>query len=260
MGNIRDRLYVATFCDRYIEAIRDFGVGMEINHTCISENLDEDGDKREKLIRDISSDIEESGAQRIILHGPFTEIIPAAIDPLMRDMGMKRLKQGYDVAKHFGIRKMVVHNGWLPYMYFKSYQAEKGAEFWQKFMENKGREFILAVENFLEDEPLMIRDMMERIEDPRIRLCLDVGHANCMSSPRYGVEDWIRELGPYITHFHLHNNDGRSDTHNGFTDGTLDMEEVIGCAESCCPGDVTYTIEAHPAYECLELLAEKNLI
>ena len=50
MRNIRDRLYIATFCEKYREAIKDFGVGMEINHTCISHLLDEEGDKRQKLL------------------------------------------------------------------------------------------------------------------------------------------------------------------------------------------------------------------
>ena len=65
---------------------------------------------------------------------------------------------------------------------------------------------------------------MEKVTDPRVRICLDVGHAHAMTLPEYKVLDWIRILGPYITHFHLHNNDGTGDQHRALGDGTLDMK------------------------------------
>ena len=260
MRNIKDKLYVATFCEKYREAIKEFGVGMEINHTCISHLLDEEDGKRQKLLDNITRDINISEAKRVMIHGPFTEIIPAAIDHKMRAMGMLRVKQAYDVAEYFGLKKMVVHNGWIPFMYFKSYQAEKGAEFWQELMQDKPSDFILAVENVLEDEPLMMKEMMDKITDKRIRICLDVGHANAASVDEYKVLDWLKVLGPYITHFHLHNNDGTGDTHSAFDEGTMDMKEVLQGIEDYCSEDVTYTIEARKAHECLEWLADKGFI
>ena len=195
-----------------------------------------------------------------MIHGPFTEIIPAAIDHRFRELGMKRVNQAYDVAAHFGLKKMVVHTGWMPFMYFKSYQAEKGAEFWQEFMADKPSDFILAVENVLDDEPEMIKEMMEKVTDPRVRICLDVGHAHAMTLPEYKVLDWIRILGPYITHFHLHNNDGTGDQHRALGDGTLDMKETLLAIEDCCPEDVTYTIETRKAIESLDWLGDNGFI
>ena len=34
-------------------------------------------------------------------------------------------------------------------------------------------------------------------------------------------------LAPYIGHFHLHNNDGTSDAHLGFTEGSLDFYTLM---------------------------------
>ena len=260
MRNIKDRLYIATFCEKYREAIKDFGVGMEINHTCISHLLDEEGDKRQKLLDNIERDIKASEAKRVMIHGPFTEIIPAAIDHKMRDLGMLRVNQAYDVAEHFGLKKMVVHTGWMPFMYFKSYQAEKGAEFWQEFMEGKAPDFTLAVENVLDDEPYMMKDMMDKITDQRIRICLDIGHAHAVTLDEYKVLDWLKVLGPYITHFHLHNNDGTGDSHSAFDEGTLDIRETLLAIEEYCPEDVTYTIEARKAIDCLNWLGDKGFI
>ncbi|MBR5229312.1 MAG: sugar phosphate isomerase/epimerase [Firmicutes bacterium] len=249
----RDRLYAATFSDNFTEAIKDFGCGMEINHTCISELLDD----IPQLVRNISSDIEKTGADRLILHGPFTEIHPAAIDHRARTMGMDRLNEAYEVCTRLGIKKMVVHTGWMPFIYFKNWQAEKGAEFWQKFMEDKASDFTICIENVLEDEPFMLLDMMNQIRDPRIKLCLDIGHAHAMTSSEIPVEKWIEVLGPYISHFHLHNNDGSGDAHRPFGEGTMDMPRILQTIDNYCPEDATMTIEARQCLPCLRWLKAK---
>ena len=258
MSNIRSRLYVSTFTENSIENIKGYEVGMEINHTCISERLDDD--KRAELISEIKEDIEKSGAKRIIMHGPFTEIHPAAIDYKVRDLGMKRLNEAYLVAKELGIKKMIVHTGWLPFIYFKEYQAEKAKEFFEKFMEDKPDDFEIAIENVLEDEPFMIREMMEKIKDERIKLCLDIGHAYSMTEKEYSIEDWIRELSPWISHMHLHNNDGKSDSHSAFEDGNMDMEEVFSLIERYVDDNATLTIEAHDSEKCLQWLLDNRYI
>lgn len=258
MSNIRSRLYVSTFSENSIENIKDYGIGMEINHTCISEMLDDE--KREKLISEIREDIKKSEAEKLIMHGPFTEIHPAAIDYKVRNLGMKRLNEAYEVAKELGVKKMIVHTGWLPFIYFKEYQAEKAMEFFEEFMRDKPKDFEIAIENVLEDEPFMIKDMMEKIRDKRIKLCLDIGHAYSMTDKEYSVEDWIRELSPWISHMHLHNNDGKSDSHSAFDEGKMDMEEVFDLIERYVDDEATLTIEAHNSAKCLDWLLENRYI
>ena len=149
---------------------------------------------------------------------------------------------------------MVVHNGWLPFIYFKEWQAEKGAEFWMDYIEDKPADFRIYVENVLEDEPYMMADMMKNIDDPRIRLCLDVGHAHAVTSADIPVETWIEVLSPWLGHFHLHNNDGAGDQHNIFTEGTMDMDKILRTIQANCCKDVTFTIEAKEAVACAEWL------
>ena len=254
--DFKKRLYAATFSDNYTEAISDYGCGMEINHTCISELLDD----VPGLITEIRNDIEKTGADRLILHGPFTEIHPAAIDYRARDMGIIRLNEAYKICEYFNIKKMVVHTGWMPFIYFKNWQAEKGAFFWQKFMENKPSDFTICVENVLEDEPYMILDMMTRINDPRIKLCLDIGHAHAMTSADLPVEKWIEILGSHIAHFHLHNNDGTGDSHQPFGEGTMNMTNILQTIDNYCPENATLTIEARQCLPCLLWLKEKAYI
>lgn len=258
--NLKDRLYAATFSENFKECIQTFGAGMEINHTCISQSLDDEPGCRSAVISAISDDITESGAKKLLLHGPFTEIYPSAIDPRARELASLRLNQAYTIAEHFGVKKMVVHNGWLPFIYFKSWHTEKGAAFWQSFLEDKPDNFILCVENVLEDEPFMLRDMILQAGDPRVRLCLDTGHANAMTQPDICVEKWIEVLGPYISHFHLHNNDGSKDSHSPFHMGSLNMERILRTAEKFCPEDVTFTVEARDCLSCFIWLKERGFV
>ena len=258
---MKNKLFIATFSEGALKVAKDFGVGLEINHTCISEELDPSN--RRNLLAQIRKDIAAAGVSDpsgLFLHGPFTEIHPAAIDYRARQMGMERLNEAYEVAAALGINRMVVHTGWIPFIYFKSWQAEKGAEFWQKFMSDKPSDFHIYVENVLDDEPYMLLDMMKRIDNPSIKLCLDTGHANATTSPELPVEKWIEVLGSHIGHFHLHNNDGTGDSHRPFDCGSMDMNSIFSAINKFCDDDVTLTIEARDARACLCWLDKNNYL
>ncbi len=258
MLNLKDRLYVATFQNNAVEVAKKYGIGIEYNHTCISEWLD--SSYREKLLADMRSDFDKAGHKTAVLHGPFTEIHPAAIDYRARLAGRARLEEAYEVCEALGVKSMVVHTGWLPFIYFKNWQAEKAAEFFQDFMKDKPSDFRIYVENVLEDEPYMMKDMMEQIDDPRISICLDIGHAQATTPKDISVEKWIEVLGPYIGHFHLHNNDGTGDDHEDFETGLLDITSIFRCIEEHCACDVTFTIEARECEACAKWLKDRGYI
>ena len=258
MLNLRNKLYVATFQKNAIEVAKEYGLGIEYNHTCISECLDVE--YREKLLDDMRNDFEKVGHKDAVLHGPFTEIIPAGIDYRARQMGKSRLDEAFQVCNSLGVKKMVVHNGWVPFMYFKEWQAEKGAQFWQDFMKDKPKDFFIYVENVLEDEPYMLKSFMENISDSRIKLCLDIGHANATTASDLPIEKWIEVLGPYIGHFHLHNNDGTGDLHGDFENGSMDMNSVFDAIQKHCNEDITFTIEARECGLCAKWLKDNNYI
>lgn len=258
MLNLKNRLYVATFQENSINVAKQFGLGLEFNHTCISEALDHEA--QEALITCMNRDFELSGAEKAILHGPFTEIYPAAIDYRARDMATLRLSEAFSVCRQLEVSRMVVHTGWLPFIYFKEWQSQKSSEFWEAFMKDKPADFTLYIENVLEDEPYMLSGMMKRISNPNIKLCLDIGHANAMSDKNISMEMWIKELAPYIGHFHLHNNYGEEDSHGDFDHGSMDMEEVLYSIESNCSDAVTFTIEARDCGSCAHWLKARGYI
>lgn len=256
---MKDRIYIATFSENAIDVIKKYGLNIELNDLCISENLDED--KVQNTIAAMEQEISDSGARSAIAHGPFTEIIPASIDHRAVELGLKRLDEAYEACRRMGVSRMVAHTGFLPLIYFKEWNHDKSVWFWKKYMEDKPEDFTIYVENVFEDEPLMLKKLIEEIDDPRVKLCLDVGHANAATLPDYDILDWIRILGPHIGHFHLHNNDGAADSHGPVHEGAMDMEVVLSAIQAHCSPDVTMTIESRTCAESADWIcryAEKN--
>ena len=248
------RVYIATFSNNAVEAAKKYGVNIELNDICISESLNPES--FDATVERMKQEVAGSGAADVIMHGPFTEIIPAGIDRRFVKLGMDRLNEAYEACQAMGVDRMVVHTGYEPLMYFKEWHHERSVEFWREYMKDKGN-FHIYIENVFDDEPLMMKDLIDELDDPRIRVCLDVGHANTVTKPEYDVYSWIEILGDRIGHFHLHNNDGTDDQHRQLLDGYLDMERILDCAEKYCSHDVTFTIESHECRDSVEWLKER---
>jgi sugar phosphate isomerase/epimerase len=128
--------------------------------------------------------------------------------------------------------------------------------FWKAFLEeDPGVQIVL--ENVLEDDPQWLLDIVKGVDDPRLRLCLDVGHVNAYSV--LPVMDWLEMWAPYISHFHIHNNDGSRDQHYPLTEGTIPMLQLLTRAQELCP-EATYTLELMQDRSSVAWLAENDWI
>ena len=57
-----------------------------------------------------------------------------------------------------------------------------------------------------------------------IKMCYDVGHANIAFSTPFEYKKYI----DYIQSFHIHNNEGKIDTHNPFGEnGSINLEDIV---------------------------------
>ena len=252
--NIKDRIAIATCCGNWQQIAAEYGVAIELDQYCQAENMDgEKGVKVEKIIR---KSLEKYDA--MVLHAPFNELFPAAIDPKARELAMSRFNQAAELALSFGIKKMVVHSGYVPFVYFKEWQVPRSIEFWTEFMADKPDDFEIAIENVLDDEPYMLADIAKGADDPRIGLCYDCGHANIVGEA--GQDEWLETMAPYLKHVHIHNNDGKMDYHRGFTEGTLDIERLLDGVISKCQPDTTVTAELLAGKESFEWLCEKGYL
>lgn len=245
----KERLFLSTIADDAVQTAREFGLGVELAQFCLAENMD-------KTPPDVQASLDAAlEVPRRVLHAPFAELCPAAIDPLVRAVTQRRFLQAAALAKRYGAEKMVVHSGFIPLVYYPEWFAPQSAAFWREFL-NDVDGLTLCIENVMETSPDVLRQIAEQVNDPRLRICFDVGHAFCQSGE---LAPWLDALAPYISHVHLHNNHGSFDEHLGLPDGTLDIAAVIRQLEALAP-QATYTLEVRSARASVEWLLEEGLL
>ena len=127
-------LFLATFSDKAADVIKKYGIGIEFNHFCISTTLNDE--RIDRTIAAMEKEARNCGCEdpaKRFVHGPFTEIIPMAIDPMFVETALKRYNQTYEGCRRLGVNRMVVHTGWIPEMYFPVWHVKKSTEFWKRY-------------------------------------------------------------------------------------------------------------------------------
>ena len=243
------KIYISTIAPDAACLAQQHGFGLEIAEYCTAWNMDE---KFEEVHPKVQEEI--TGIPRRILHAPFNELFPCAIDKKARELAASRYRQAIELAKDYGAIKVVIHGGYNPWIYYPVWYVEESVKFWKAFLEeDPGVQIVL--ENVLETEPQWLLDIVKGVDDPRLRLCLDVGHVNAYS--KIPVMNWLKEWAPYLSHFHIHNNDGSWDTHIALDCGTIPMRELLTMAEELCP-DATVTLELMEAEASARWLLEEE--
>ena len=264
-------IFLSTFSHNATKEIAFYGIGIEFNQFCISKWLDDEviGDTLARMRRQaercgVCLPQAEGGPDaaatlidpaKAIVHGPFTDLAPAAFDHRFRDLTRARFDQAAAGTLALGLSRMVVHTGYIPLVFDPRWQVKESIGFCQEFLVDKPEDFLIYLENVMDEKPALLLDIVEGVNDPRMNICLDVGHVNAISE--MSVPRWIEALGPKIRHLHLHNNDGNHDLHQALTEGTLDMEEILCAVDACCPPETTLTIESRDCHDSIHWLLER---
>ncbi|MBR3004186.1 MAG: sugar phosphate isomerase/epimerase [Lachnospiraceae bacterium] len=228
------------------------GMGIEIAEFCISENLESGFDKTCKEVYSKTELVPD-----VVLHAPYNELLPCAIEPKVLEVAKFRYDQAWELCKKYGAKKMIVHSGFYNQMFFESWFTERAIVFWKEFLETHTDDITVCMENVVEVSPDSMLKVAESVNDPRFKLTFDVGHAH--RSSEIPVMEWLEKLAPYISHFHIHNNEGVYDTHNALGNGTIPMEDFLNHAKALCP-DATFTVESLDLENSLTWLEEKGFL
>ena len=108
------------------------------------------------------------------------------------------------------------------------------------------------------EDRLRRTENLQQVNDPRLGLCLDVGHANTCVSETPPM-DWIAPMAPWLRHVHLHNNQGDTDLHAPLGEGNIPMRQIIDTVLQAAP-EATFTIENQNALPSLHWLAAQGYI
>lgn len=242
-------LYLSTIDPNAGNLARGAGLGIEIAQFCTAENIDTLFPRTDAAVRR-----EIDGIDRRVLHGPFNELFPCAIDPLARKLAAYRYGQGLELAKQYGAAKLILHGGFSPRLYYPCWYVEQSIAFWKEFLEVHPGQYEICLENVMEESPDSLLSIVRGVDDPRLKLCLDVGHANVYSS--LSPMEWMDSLGDALSHMHLHNNDGSADTHSALNRGTIPMAELI----AKIPAGITATLELPEIGDAVVWLKEEGLL
>ena len=149
--DIRQRLHLSGMDSHAPELARKWGLGLEVTDFCYAPMLDDPATLpavREKM----------AGIDHFWLHAPFAELAPCAVDPLVREVTARRYRQALSAARQLGIRRLVIHSGYIPLVYFPEWFTEQSVAFWREFLPEVPEDMVLALDG--EDSPYLTRQCL----------------------------------------------------------------------------------------------------
>ena len=235
-----------------------YGLGLELAEYCISSNMDDDTPVRAHFEYNVSA------AERRLFHAPYNELLPHAIDEHVRAVAYERYSAAYRLCEDAGCAKFIAHVNYTDTLYHPLWVVPRQVEFWKRFLEEHPGRAVICLENVSEKDPQVILDIISSVNDPRLRMCLDIGHANL--TPLDPLE-WIRRCAPCVSHYHAHNNKGCAsgaptmvdDTHSALGNGVIPMEQAFGLIMELTP-QATVTLETYALEDSVNWLAERGFI
>jgi sugar phosphate isomerase/epimerase len=209
--------------DRVLPIAQKYQVGIEVLEFVMPDNLDQ----ASVLLPEIQQKVR--AIPLVGMHGPFSELMPASRDPLVRQVARTRYQQGYELAQMIGARHLILHSGYLLKTYPRDQWIQNSFDFWVEFLADKNTPNMIHLENVYEDDFSALGELIDRVnqafQGERLTICLDIGHVNANSSKP--LPDWIFGLGDRIRYVHLHNNDGILDDHWRLDKGKIDVNQVL---------------------------------
>lgn len=246
------KLYLSTVDDSAGVLAKKYGLGLELAEFCTAWNLDDCFPETDRRIQE-----ESRGISRLTIHGPYNELYPCAIDRKARALAKERYLQTIEVAKRYDVRKIVFHGGFDPHLYFPIWFKEQSILFFRDFVKEIPEDMTIYLENVLEPEPGLLTEILQAVDDPRLFMCLDVGHAEAYSE--HPALDWLRQAAPFIRHLHVHNNNGKVDSHSPLMEGIIPMEALFETIDTLCP-QATVTLELPDAASSIAWMTEHHIL
>ena len=198
--------------EKFDPALNDrLSVGIEIQDFFFSTLYDDGWEDRIKSYREKLKDFKGI----ISMHGPALDLNPATTDNKILEVTRDRYYQGIKMAKMLNAKYIVFHSQINPILKdpaVKSLLLNKQLNFWQELLkEIEDTDLTILIENFYDNDYADLLLLLEKINSPKVKVCLDTGHVLCNSQK--SIEHWVRGLKDYIKYIHFHYNKGDYDAH-----------------------------------------------
>ncbi|MDK2954921.1 MAG: hypothetical protein PWQ57_417 [Desulfovibrionales bacterium] len=198
-----------------------------------------------KRIENMAGRIREAGLVCSV-HLPWTGLSMFAHGASLESR-LDAASRALEAAQAFNPVRLVAHPD-IPSGSLEERRADVGlcAELWRRVAETWPGHPPLALENTFEDDPRTLAALAAEIDRADVGLCFDVGHwrAFARGAVRKNLSVWMETLAPYLSHVHLHDNNGWEDEHLGLGAGGVDWGEFAETL-AFAVGPVTAALEPH---------------
>jgi sugar phosphate isomerase/epimerase len=230
---------------------KENNLGVNVDGFCMPDSYEKDA----TAINEIIEAYKDIGIYSI--HGPFCDLCFGSSDKLIQKTTAERFEYGYKILCALQCKNIILHNGYVPGTSFPQEWIKRGKIFWEDFLRNKDTETNFFIENYLEEKPEIITDLINTVNVNNLKICLDIGHLNIHS--KIEITKWIENANENIGFVHLHNNYGENDDHHGLNNGKINMKEICGALEQYCPNAV-WAIETVELESSIEWLRKNGYI
>jgi sugar phosphate isomerase/epimerase len=176
-------------------------------------------------------DLKRSFGIDYTVHAPFADINIAAVNESFRRMTIERLKESLKYARKLEAKLWVFHPG--TYSGLSFFYPQRDLERCVASVKELSKVAdVFDVPIVIENMPDLIMFLLRGTDDFRLfyqlagsdapDMVLDIGHANTTNN----IMDFFDEQGERIVHLHIHDNDGKVDSHNRMGDGTVPWKVV----------------------------------
>lgn len=163
----------------------------------------------------------------VSVHGPLFDLNPGSLDRIIRDytkfnfmrcLNISALLKASVVVFHLGLNPLVPHE-------YRKLWLKTSMKTWKPVVRHAKRlGIVIAIENMFLNRPQLLRNVIDVVDSPFMRACLDIGHVNVYSI--VPLEEWIQVLGERIVKVHINDNDARNDLHLAFGEGNVNYQEA----------------------------------
>ncbi|MCD7981046.1 MAG: sugar phosphate isomerase/epimerase [Clostridiales bacterium] len=207
----------------HLEEWTELGVPFEYDDFMYPGILDQEGEVERRVRAYLRVDRDRS---RDTMHGPFLDITVHSVDRLIREVCDYRIRQACEIALRLQVKGIILHTNFIPNYYEPNYRRgwiDRNEEYITALLDDYP-DLSVYMENMFDEEPDCLVALAERMRGKRFGICLDLAHANISGTE---MAAWEQACAPYITHYHINDNDGQMDSHLPLGDGTIDWECVI---------------------------------
>ncbi|MFO7968036.1 MAG: sugar phosphate isomerase/epimerase [Archaeoglobaceae archaeon] len=166
----------------------------------------------------------------ILIHAPCSSTNFLSVSSAMRRMSYEELEKTVYFAERCQSEVVTFHLGWNPGFITARgfvYKPEMFQEHNKQVLENEMYPFLetyghlLSLENTIGMDETLNEGVNHLIENTELNLTFDIGHYNIKEGQQIFVDNFDR-----VVNVHLHDNDGKTDTHSPLGEGCVDLDLI----------------------------------